>query len=57
MLTQIKRLIFKDIGFAPYEWRVSTPINQDDDFIVVFVQRDEGDPWETFVLRIELHLA
>ena len=54
MRTQIQRLIFKDKGMTPYEYRVSMPVNQDDDFLVVFVQWDQGDDWETFVLRIEL---
>ena len=57
MITQIQQLIFKNKGMVPYEYRISMPINKDDDYIIVFVQWDKDDAWETFVLRIELHLA
>ena len=50
MMSQIQRLLFKDKGFIPYEWRVSMPRNQDDDSVVVFVQWEQDEDWETFVL-------
>jgi hypothetical protein len=57
MMSQIQRLLFKDKGFIPFDWRVSMPQNPDDDFVVVFVQWEQDESWETFVLRIELHAA
>jgi len=52
MKKMLNEIVFKDR--LPNNFRLAWPVNPDDTYLIVFVQWDQGEPWEAIPVEVQL---